>query len=74
MSPKTQKNSPYTPRAVTAICATKQILEKSEMIVAHDAIGQPAKIRLQAKEAREIRRKHGCKHRAVVGTKVCKRE
>jgi hypothetical protein len=65
MSPQTQKDSPYTPRVVTAICATKQILGKSEMIVAHDATGQPAKIRLQTKEARQIRRNHGCKHCTV---------
>jgi hypothetical protein len=28
MSPKTQNNSHHTPRVVTAICATSQILEK----------------------------------------------
>ena len=43
MSPRTQKNSPYTPGAVTAICATKQILGKSELIVAHDATASQPK-------------------------------
>jgi transposase len=40
------------------------------MIVAHDATGQPAKIRLQSKEARQIRRNHDCKHRTIVRTKA----
>src|SRR5580698_8354005 len=61
MSLNTPNNSHYTPRVVTAICATSRIWENSETIVAHDSTRRMAQIRLQLKEARQIRRKHDCK-------------